>query len=133
MQNSPATIDRPSRVRSQVTNGRRTFVDGDGKSAWARRRRDVIELHVSDMGGWDALSEAQISLATRAAVIQVELEQMEGKLSMGEEVNLDAYTRAAGHLRRILETIGIERRPRDVTSIVDILREHSASKSEAAQ
>jgi hypothetical protein len=75
----------------------------------------MIELHVADMGGWDALSEAQISLATRAAVIEVELEQMEGRLSMGEEVDLDAYTRAAGHLRRILETIGIKRAQKDVT------------------
>jgi len=73
MLNSPAIVNRPTRTRSKVTNGRRTFVDGDGKSAWARRRKDMIELHVADMGGWDALSEAQISLATRAAVIEVEL------------------------------------------------------------
>jgi hypothetical protein len=30
-------------------------------------------------------------------------------------VDLDGYTRAASHLRRILETLGIKRVPRDVT------------------
>jgi hypothetical protein len=46
-----------------VTNGRRTFVVGDGRGPWARRYRDLIALHVSDLGGPDAgLSEAQLSL-----------------------------------------------------------------------
>jgi len=40
---------------------------------------------------------------------------MEGRLSQGEPVDLDAFTRAASHLRRILETLGLERRTRDIT------------------
>ncbi len=51
----------------------------------------------------------------RAAAIELELEQLEGKLSQGEEVDLDAFGRAASHLRRLWETLGIERRARDVT------------------
>jgi hypothetical protein len=47
------------------------------------------------------------------------LEQMEGRLSKGEGCDLDVYTRAAGHLRRILETLGIERQARDVTPTLD--------------
>jgi hypothetical protein len=34
---------------------------------------------------------------------------------MGEPVDLDVFTRSASHLRRIFETLGVERRPRDVT------------------
>ena len=110
-----------------MTNGRRAFVDGDGNSAWYRRRKDILELHIDDLGGRDRLTEAQISLASRAASIQVELEQMEGRLSKGEMVDLDAYTRAAGHLRRILETLGVERRQRDVTpSLSDYLASEAA-------
>ncbi len=121
-----STDSRPSRTRSAVTNGRRAFVDGDGNSAWYRRRKDIVELHLDDMGGRDALSEAQISLACRAASIEVELEQMEGRLSKGESVDLDAFTRAASHLRRILETLGVERRQRDVTPSLDaIIAEHA--------
>jgi hypothetical protein len=109
-------LDTPSpRQRSAVTNGRRLFVEGHGNSAWSRRYRDLIAGHVSDMGGRGQLSEAQISLIKRASAIELELEQSEGKLSMGQEIDLDQYTRAAGHLRRILETLGVERRAKDVT------------------
>ena len=52
------------------------------------------------------------------ATIEIELEQLEGKLSKGEAVDLDGYTRAAGHLRRILESLGLERKQRDVTPSV---------------
>ncbi len=108
---------QPSRQRSAVTNGRRMFVAGDGTSAWARRYRDLVAAHVADLGGGDALSESQLSLIRRAAAIECELEQQEGRLSLGETVDLDVFTRAASHLRRILETLAgtsLRRVPRDV-------------------
>jgi hypothetical protein len=123
------TATRPAAQRSAVTNGRRLFVEGDGNSAWSRRYRDLVAAHVSDLGGADALSEAQRSLVKRAAAIELELEQMEGKLSQGEAVDLDCFTRAASHLRRLFETLGIERRPRDVTPS---LSAYLATKAAAA-
>jgi hypothetical protein len=119
----------PSRQRSAVTNGRRLFVDGDGNSAWSRRFRDLAAQHAADLGGADTLSEAQSSLIRRVAAIEVELERQEGRMSLGEGVDLDAYTRAAGHLRRLLETLGIERRARDVTP--PSLRDYLANKRAA--
>jgi hypothetical protein len=110
----PVIDARPPRVRSAVTNGRRLFVEGDGNSAWSRRYRDLIAGHVSDLGGDATLSEAQLSLIKRASAIECELEQLEGRLSMGEQVDLDCFTRAASHLRRILETLGLERRAIDI-------------------
>jgi leucyl aminopeptidase (aminopeptidase T) len=71
--------------------------------------------HVSDLGGRSTMSEAQFALCKRAAGLECELEQMEGRMSQGEEINLDSYGRAASHLRRILETLGLERKARDVT------------------
>jgi hypothetical protein len=44
---------------------------------------------------------------------------MEARMSNDEEVDLDVYNRMAGNLRRMLETIGIERRQRDVTDDID--------------
>src|ERR1700730_8854930 len=106
-----------ARTRSRVTTGRRGFVEGDGNSRWARRYRDLIAAHCQDLGGIDLLSEAQLSLIRRASAIELELEQAEGKLSMGEAIDLDSFTRAASHLRRLFETIGIKRQPRDLTLI----------------
>jgi hypothetical protein len=121
-------VTLPSRQRSAVTNGRRMFVEGDGNSAWSRRFRDLVAQHAADLGGPDRLSEAQQSLIRRVSTIEVELEQREGELSRGMAVDLDGYSRAAGHLRRLLETLGIERRAKDVTPT---LGEYLAAKAAA--
>ena len=113
-----ATDSRPSRAkrpRSAVTSGRRAFIEGDPNSAWARRFHDLVLGHVSDLGGRATMSEAQFALCKRAAGLEAELEQMEGRLSLGQEVDLDCYGRAASHLRRMLESLGLERKARDVT------------------
>ena len=120
-----ASEPRASKLRSRVTNGSRSFVEGDGKSVWARRHRDLVELHAADLGGPALLSEAQVSLCRRAATLEVQLEALEGQLSLGEEINIDVYSRVVGHLRRVLETLGIERRSKDVTPS---LSEYLASK-----
>ena len=109
---APARIKRP---RSAVSSGRKLFAEGDPNSAWSRRYHDLIVAHVADLGGADVLSEAQKGLIRRAAAITCELEQMEGRLSMGQQVDLDIFTRSASHLRRIHETLGIERKQRDIT------------------
>jgi hypothetical protein len=122
---------RPSRIRSAVSNGRRMFVEGDGNSAWSRRYRDLIIGHVNDMGGDALLSESEKSLIRRASAIECELEQMEGLLSRREPVDLDAFTRAAGHLRRILETLGLQRRQRDAApSLAEYLSRYATATSE---
>jgi hypothetical protein len=78
---------------------------------------------VSDLGGRDTLSEAQLSLVKRASTLELELEQAEGRLSMGETVDMDLYIRATGTLRRTLESLGLERRAIDVTpSIAEYAR-----------
>ena len=104
------------RPRSAVTSGRKLFVEGDPNSAWSRRYHDLVVSHVSDLGGPDLLSAARMSLIRRVSAIEVELEQMDGQLSMGQPVDLDKYTRAAGHLRRLFETLGLDRVARDVST-----------------
>jgi hypothetical protein len=111
------TPSRAKRARSAVTSGRKAFISGDPNSAWARRFHDLVQGHISDLGGRPIVSEARFALCKRAAGLECELEQMEGRMSLGEEVDLDSYGRAASHLRRILETLGLERKARDVTLI----------------
>jgi hypothetical protein len=65
------------------------------------------------------LSDAQLSLIRRAAAIECELERLDAMLSRGEQVDMDAYARVSGHLRRLFETLGLERRQRDVTESLD--------------
>jgi hypothetical protein len=113
----PSPTVRHKRNRSKVTNGKRMFVVGHGWSPWARRWRDLIEIHSNDLSAGDPsiLSEAQRSLIKRAATLEIELEQVEGRLSMGKAQDLATYATAASHLRRIFETLGLDRKARDVT------------------
>jgi hypothetical protein len=106
---------RATRPRSAVTSGRQLFIEGDPHSAWSRRYHDLVVGHCNDAGGSALLSEAKLSLIRRAASIECELERLDALLSTGAEVDLDAYGRASSHLRRLFETLGLERKARDVT------------------
>jgi hypothetical protein len=61
---------RSPRQMSAVTNGRRMLADGDNRGPWVRRLKDVIELHISDLGGLENASEAERSIIRRAAVLR---------------------------------------------------------------
>jgi hypothetical protein len=54
--------------------------------------------------------------------MECELERLEAQLSRYEPVDMLHYAQVAGHLRRIFETLGVERKPRDVTTLGSILR-----------
>jgi hypothetical protein len=83
-----------------------------------RRLRDLIALHSADLGGEVAMSEAERALVRRSATIIVALEQMEFTFATSEEPTphqLELYQRLSNTLRRLLEAVGLKRRPRDVT------------------
>lgn len=98
-------IDMSKKQRSRVTNRSTPFVDGDGRSAWARRWKDIVHDLAEDLGGDDAIGEIERSLIRRAASLTVETERLEGLLSQGEAVDIDALGRVVGHLRRVLEQL----------------------------
>ena len=112
-------VDRPKdRQRSRITNGSALLQGVDGRSPWVRRCKDVIAAHLSDLGGEDNTSAAERSIIRRASVLTVELERLEARFALAEQASpedLDLYQRTAGNLRRLLEAVGIQRRPRDVT------------------
>ena len=110
------TIKHPG--RSRITNGS-SFLPGiDGRSAWIRRAKDLIGEHLSDLGGPDIASAAERSITRRVAVLSVELEHLEARFATAGAASaedLDLYQRTANSLRRLLEAVGLQRRPRDVT------------------
>ena len=115
-------ISSPITPRSPITKGKALSVaGGDLRGPWARRMRDLMDLHLSDLGGPDAVSQAEASIVRRASVIEVELERLEAKFAAGDATptDLDLYQRAAGNLRRLLESVGLQRRARPVESLAD--------------
>lgn len=103
--------------RARASNG--VLLPGvDQRSVWVRRAKDLIRDHLVDVGGEENASAAERSLIRRAACLTVELELLERKFATAGPASpddLDLYQRTAGGLRRLLETVGIKRRPRDVT------------------
>ena len=75
-ENSTVAEAKPT-TRSRVTNGSAVLPGVDGRSTWVRRLRDLISVHIEDLGGDDSISEAERSLVRRAATMTVELERME--------------------------------------------------------
>lgn len=104
----------PPTARSAVANGSRLFVEGlDGRSALARRYRDLVIEFTADLG--DDPTAAQKQLIRRAASLSTWCEAVEVRLANGEDVDIGPLTTAANSLRRILLDIGLRRVPRDVT------------------
>jgi uncharacterized protein YjiS (DUF1127 family) len=111
---SAAIAETKPTGRSRVSNGSAVFLDGvDGRSALARRYRDILAQLISDMGGDP--SEAQTIIARRAATLAVWCEQAEADLASGKDIDIGEFTTATNALRRLLSDIGLERRARDVT------------------
>ena len=99
----------------------------DGNSTWARRLRDVMALHISDLGGDANVSEAERSIVRRAATLTVELELMEVAFATDDKPSdrrINTYQRTANSLRRLLESVGMKRVARDVTPTVEAYLSH---------
>jgi hypothetical protein len=85
----------------------------DGRSAVARRYRDLLAEFISDLGGDP--SGAQTAIARRAAALCVSCEQAEAELAAGNKIDIAEFTTAANAMRRLLVDLGLERKARDVT------------------
>ena len=61
-----------------------------------RRLRDLIALHLSDLGGVDNVCEAEGSIVSRIATLTVELERMDSVFAVAGEAKpaqIDLYQR----------------------------------------
>jgi hypothetical protein len=123
--------------KSRIGNRSALLPGIDGRSAWVRRCKDEIAAYIADLGGIDNCSTARYSLVRRASTLTVELERLEAKFAVAGEASpedLEIYQRCANSLRRLLEAIGLERCPRDVTPTLDeIAAQIDAEKRERVE
>ena len=120
---NPLNGRRSTTNRSRVTNGKSVFLDGiDQRSSLARRFRDLVALHSHDLSprGPEHLTQAQQQLIKRVASLEVQLETMEGKMIEGVSStdDIEVFARISSHLRRMLETLGLDRVMTDATPTV---------------
>jgi hypothetical protein len=111
--------------------GNTWLADVDGRSGWARRFRNYLADHLSDIP--DA-SSAEYSILRRAATLETALEKYEiqfAKAGQASIAALENYQRCANTLRRLLLAVGLERRMKD-TSVIDA-RAEEVSRAEAME
>jgi hypothetical protein len=124
---TPASADRSRTLRSRVTNGSQLLAGVDGRTAAARRYRDLCMSLADDLGGASTLTEAQSALVRQAAAMIVQSEKLQGEVLRGEVVDSEQLVRLANAATRILSRLGLKRAARDTTpTIADIAARHRA-------
>jgi hypothetical protein len=105
----------PSRARSAVTNHKDLLPGLDGRSATARRFRDLVNAFVADMGGLDRCSQIKLGLVRRLAATTVQAEMLEARMVNGEAIDIATLCTLASTTVRISQRLGLERQARNVT------------------
>lgn len=96
----------------------------DGRTRAAKMFEQVEVSVIEDLGGDDNISAVQRHLISAFAGMAVCLEDLNVRIMLGEQVDLNAFATCSSTLIRIANRIGVRRVPRDVSpSLADLLRE----------
>ena len=119
-------------ARSRITNHRTMWPKLDGRSAEARRFRDLVRQFVADMGGIEDCSAVKLGLIRRLAAVTVMSEQIEARMANGDRVDVTTLCQLASTALRLSGRLGLDRRQRDVTpTLSDYLRATAHPDGEA--
>lgn len=103
-----------------------TLSDLDGRTK-ARKDADAfLNAVLSDLGGERHVPAGKRALAEHAAIMNAMAIHEGARFLSGEPVSIADYTTLTNALRRLLETVGLDRVAKDVTPN---LRQYAASKS----
>jgi hypothetical protein len=145
LQGSAQIAAKPAKARvarNRVSNGTSLLPTVDGRSGWARLMRDTYESVIAHCGGDSVISELERMAARRIGALEAELIHLEDKFATiraagGEPdaSSLDLYSRVSNTHRRHCESVGWQRRSRDVTpmTLQQYLAAREAEKSAATQ
>jgi trimethylamine:corrinoid methyltransferase-like protein len=91
----------------------------DGRTAAARRYRDLCISLADDIGGASSLTEAQRALVRQAAAMIVQSEKLQGEVLRGEIVDSEQLTRLANAATRILSRLGVKRARKPTSALLE--------------
>lgn len=100
---------KPAKLRYQ------TFDDLDLRTVAARRAQDIVTRLVEDLGGPSNVSTAERQLVQHAAVLAAYIEDQEVRFISGHKIEVQDLLAAVNTQRRLLVTVGLQRRSKDVT------------------
>ena len=126
LSDSRTSADRPRTLRSRITNGTELLANVDGRTAAARRYRDLTMSFADELGGVASLTEAQRALVRQAAAMIVQSENLQGQVLRREFVDTEQLTRLANAATRILSRLALKRQRRAKTPS---LADYAAAKA----
>ena len=128
---SEVAADKPKgRVpKGGVKTRLRTLADVDRRTRAAQDAFDLRDRIAEDLGGMSSLSAMEREIVDNAALLGAILKDATAGYLTGEAINLQEVMAAMNAQRRLLETLGLARRARDVTPS---LRTYLASREVAA-
>ena len=106
------------------------LADLDQRTGAAKSARALIQAIEEDLGGSDRLTAGERVLAARAGVAAAMCEHQEALWLSGRPVDIASYATLINATARLLRTIGLERRPRDVTPDLQAYVEAKATEPE---
>jgi len=113
-------------TRSSITNHTNLLPGIDGRSAGARRYRDLVLEILADQGGVEHCASARLQLIRRFAAASVIAESLEASLVEGKPIDIAEHAQLCSSLVRIAQRIGINRRLKNVTPhLRDYLEAHA--------
>jgi hypothetical protein len=122
-------VTRSKLTRSRITNGAERLPGIDGRSAVARRYRDLCAALIGDAAGIERCSEARLQLIRRFAAVSVIAEAMEAKLANGEAIDIAEHCALSSTLVRLASRIGIDRRSKTLpTTLADYIEGRASEK-----
>ena len=104
-ENSTDNASRSPTVRSALSNGTRSTLFGDGRSAGARRFRDLTFEFGAELGGFTTLPATAQQLIRRLAQVSVELELLEAQRAAGQMIDPVAFVTLVNSQRRLLRDL----------------------------
>lgn len=112
--------------RAAVTNGSRVLF-GDGRSAGARRYRDLLDDFADEVGGYETLPATGKQVVRRLAQVSVELELLEAQRAAGGAIDAVAFCTLVNSQRRLLRDLARYTPAPSSQSLEDQLQEGAAA------
>jgi hypothetical protein len=94
-----------SKGKSAITNRSRLLEGVDGRSAPARRFRDICQSYAAQIGG-DA-SEFEHDAIRQLAALRLHAERLQSAVVLGEPVDSDTLIRINSEIRRLHKQLGL--------------------------
>lgn len=101
--------------------------DLDGRTRAAQLVSRTIDAITNDLGGENHLSTGEQLLVRQAAMTAAMSEDLAARWLTGEQVDPAMFCTLGNAERRLLETLGLKRRPRDLSNTIDQFLNRKAS------